>query len=322
MITVTNNCFYPFSAASAAHQYATIHRAPPIADLRLNTAGILFISLICLLFSGGTASAETTLLLPQHQPVPGGIALVPIPESLAKADQLPKAYYQNNRVMVLKAPGTNSQWVAAVGIPLSAKTGTHHLNIAGGNPAQASLEFAVKPKAYREQRITLKNKRQVNPLKQDLKRIGREKEEMVAAFREWRQTNPQFTSFIIPVQGEISSPFGLKRFFNNQPRNPHSGLDIAAPEGTPVNAPAGGIVTVTGNYFFNGNTVLINHGNGLVSMYCHMQQIDVQPGATIEQGEQIGTVGKTGRATGPHLHWSVSLNDVRVEPGLLIAESK
>lgn len=320
MLTVTNNCFYPISAASSVHQYATIHRAPPIANLRLNTAGILFLSLICLLFSGGTASAETTLLLPQHQPVPGGIALVPIPESLAKADQLPQAYYQNNRVMVLKAPGTNSQWVAAVGIPLSAPTGTHLLNITSANPAQASLEFAVKPKAYGEQRITLKNKRQVNPLKQDLERIRREKEEMVAAFREWRQTNPQFTSFIMPVQGEISSPFGLKRFFNDQPRNPHSGLDIAAPEGTPIHAPAGGTVTTTGNYFFNGNTVLINHGNGLVSMYCHMQKIDVQPGVTIEQGEQIGTVGKTGRATGPHLHWSVSLNDVRVNPSFLLVD--
>jgi len=124
--------------------------------------------------------------------------------------------------------------------------------------------------------------------------------------------------FIQPVAGPYSSPFGLKRFFNGEARAPHAGLDIAAPEGRPVQAPADGVVAQTGDYFFNGRTVLIDHGNGLVSMLCHLSEIRVQKGQQLKQGEVIGTVGKTGRATGPHLHWTVSLNDARIDPLLLL----
>ena len=133
---------------------------------------------------------------------------------------------------------------------------------------------------------------------------------------------PDSLRMALPVSGRESSPFGLRRYFNEQPRKPHSGLDIAAPEGTPVLAPAGGRVIDTGEYFFNGNTVFLDHGQGLVTMYCHLHEIRVEAGQTVQEGETLGTVGRTGRATGPHLHWGVSLNDARVDPRLFLREEQ
>jgi len=299
------------------HDTQTTARSGTSSPPRWLTA--LLLITLGLLFSNAQLQADTTAL-PQHQPVPGGISRVPVPDHLVSADTAPRAYYQDRRVMVIPATTGKNHWQAVVGIPLAATPGNHQLTIDNGGSKATQLPFSVTAKTYREQRITLKNKRQVNPLAQDLKRIRREKKEMVSAFRQWQPADARFTPFILPVEGEISSPFGLQRFFNDQPRAPHSGLDIAAPEGTPIHAPAAGTVTATGHYFFNGNTVLINHGNGLVSMYCHLQQIDVEPGDRLTQGEPIGTVGKTGRVTGAHLHWSVSLNDARVDPGLLMGK--
>ena len=122
----------------------------------------------------------------------------------------------------------------------------------------------------------------------------------------------------MPIRGEFSSPFGLKRFFNGEARDPHSGLDIAAAEGKTVYAPADGMVAQTGDYFFNGQTVMIDHGQGVISMLCHLSKINVIIGQTLKRGDAIGKVGHTGRATGPHLHWGLSINNARVNPLLVI----
>ena len=124
-----------------------------------------------------------------------------------------------------------------------------------------------------------------------------------------------------PVEGRYSSPFGLRRFFNEQARKPHSGLDIVANEGTPVRAAADGVVINTGNYFFNGNTVFIDHGQGLITMYCHLNRIDVSDGQQVKRGDLIGGVGSTGRVTGAHLHWSVLLNGTLVNPELFLSKT-
>lgn len=256
--------------------------------------------------------------LPEESRVPGGIALIPL-EGL-NTQQAPSAWYKGNRVMVIPSDDTRfadqSPWLAVVGIPLSAKPAKEQLMKADGQ----RFPFSIQDKAYREQRLTVTNKRHVNPNKQDLARYKREKDEMVAAFKSWSTPTLDSLEFVLPSQGRFSSPFGLKRFFNDQPRNPHSGLDIAGGQGGAINAPAPGIVVAVGDYFFNGKTVIVDHGFGLTTLYCHMSRIDVAIGDQLSTGDSIGTIGKTGRVTGPHLHWTVSLNNTRVDPLLFVRE--
>nr|WP_246480631.1 peptidoglycan DD-metalloendopeptidase family protein [Motiliproteus sediminis] len=254
------------------------------------------------------ASADIARL-PTASPVPGGVALVPVPTSQASLKGRP--------VMVVSAKGTryaeHAPWLAVVGIDLSTEPGTLALNA-----GTQTISFEVKDKQYREQRLTIKNKRHVNPEKRDMERIGRERKEMLTALGNWRDDNAPVTRFELPARGPFSSPFGLKRFFNDQPRAPHSGLDIAAPKGAPITAPAPGVVTAAGDYFFNGRNVVLDHGHGLVTMYSHLDRIDVSVGDRVKTGDSLGTIGNSGRVTGPHLHWTVSLNNVRVDPMLFI----
>lgn len=248
------------------------------------------------------------IVLPRHLPVPGGVALVPVQSS-----RQPVVNFKGNRVLVMPTRFEN-QWSAVVGIPLSYKPGTYHLDLDSGQ----RIDFQVNAKEYETQHLTITNRRQVNPTEEDLLRIRKESSEMNGVFLRWTDSNEPVTQFQLPLEGPVSSTFGLRRFFNEQPRNPHSGLDIAGPEGLTIKNPADGVVATTGDYFFNGNTVLIDHGYGIITMYCHMSRIDVKPGDKISQGDVIGAVGQTGRVTGPHLHWSVSINNVRVDPNLFL----
>ena len=253
-------------------------------------------------------TASHAVNLPAHYPVPGGIAVIELGTNKPPG----KVLFNKKQVLVTQS---NQKWYAVVGIPLSSKPGKHKLVIS--SPKQQIL-FSVTDKKYQTQHLEIKNKRKVNPYAKDMKRILSEKKIIGAALKSWTAIQNISLQFDLPVEGRFSSPFGLKRYFNGQARRPHSGLDIAAPQGTPIQAAASGTVIETGNYFFNGNTIFIDHGQGLVTMYCHLHKIDVAVGQQVTRGELIGEVGKTGRVTGAHLHWSVSLNHAMVDPMLFL----
>ncbi|MDF3864794.1 peptidoglycan DD-metalloendopeptidase family protein [Pseudomonas denitrificans (nom. rej.)] len=270
--------------------------------------------LIAALFSL-TAHAEGFISRTLNKPVPGGVAVVQLGQDAA----VPTATYQGKPVLVVREEGRD--WIAIVGIPLTTKAGSQQIVVKQAG-ASRNLGFSVGSKHYKEQRITLKNTRQVNPLPEDLKRINRELAEQTAAYRSFSPGTPSNLVLDKPVNGPLSSPFGLRRFFNGEERNPHSGLDFAVPAGTPIKSPAAGKVILIGNYFFNGNTVFVDHGQGFISMFCHMSKIDVKVGDAVPRGGVVGRVGATGRATGPHMHWNVSLNDARVDPAIFIGAFK
>jgi murein DD-endopeptidase MepM/ murein hydrolase activator NlpD len=260
--------------------------------------------------------AGRALELPRESRVPGGIAIL----DLGTSDELPgSVVFNGHGAPVLK---NGASWVAVVGIPLDTAPGKHAATLQPSRGETRKLEFTVTDKRYEEQRLKVTNQRHVEPSKEDLQRIERERKRIDAALGNFAADRvPQFV-LQAPVDGRRSSSFGLRRFFNDQPRNPHTGMDIAAPTGTPILSPAPGVVTDTGDYFFNGNTVFVDHGQGVVTMYCHLSRIDVKPGDEVATGTPLGLVGATGRVTGPHLHWGVAVNRAMVDPALFLAEER
>lgn len=274
----------------------------------------LIVVLLILTSLNGRLMAATESTLPDSLVVPGGIAHILLP---IDSTTPPAAYLGEQRLLVKSTQGTRYQqqapWLALVGISLDTATGPQHIHV-----GKQSFAFVVTDKAYREQRLVIKDKRKVNPQKLDMERINTEKARMLGALASWSEPATTVTRFQRPAPGPFSSPFGLRRFFNDQPRKPHSGLDIAAAKGTPILAPAPGVILDAGDYFFNGRNLILDHGRGLISMYSHLDRIDVSVGDQINTGDLLGSVGSSGRATGPHLHWSVSLNNARVDPMLFL----
>lgn len=272
----------------------------------MNKISLLFFTF----FLSSVSSWANTL--PDSLAVPGGIVKIPVAEINQAA---PKVFFYDKRVLVT---ANESHWLAIVGIPLSAKAGEHKITIKSKNGSHQQI-FNIDDKDYPAQHITIKKKRMVTGFtEQDLKKINADKIAMDKAKKTWTEQNID-ADFIAPVDGRLSSLFGLKRFFNNIPKRPHNGLDIATPTGAPILAPASGKVINTGNYYFNGNTVFLDHGQGLLTAYLHLNEISVKAGQIVKQGETLGTVGETGRVTGPHLHWIVYLNKVAVDPALFIS---
>jgi len=245
---------------------------------------------------------------PEHSPWPGGIAIL----DLGTAEQgRPGARFKDRPVLVFS---DGERWYASVGLPLNMETGNATLLLDDGR----RVVFEVQPHEYLEQRITIANQSYVDPDQQQLDRIFSERKIIDAALGNFRQQSLNDVSLAVPVPGPHSSSFGKRRFFNDQPRSPHSGMDIAANEGVAINTPRDGIVTATGDYFFNGNTVIIDHGQGFVTMYCHLSKIQVAEGDELSTGDKLGEVGATGRVTGAHLHFGVYLNATAVDPAIVL----
>lgn len=251
-------------------------------------------------------AAASALALPRNAPVPGGVAVVPLEE---RGDTPPRALLGETPLAVVREDG---RWYALVGIPLDTTPGGLQISVGNRN-----LSIEVRPKDYPTQRLSIRNQRQVEPNEEDLARIEREAAVTDRIKHHYADSEPQ-TDFVLPANGRLSSRFGLRRIFNGLPRNPHAGLDVAVGLGAPIRAPAVGTVVDTGNYFFNGNTVFIDHGRGLVTAYMHLSRIDVKPGQTVKAGDLLGGAGATGRVTGPHLHWAVFLNGTPVDPELFL----
>lgn len=251
--------------------------------------------------------------LPRASAVPGGVLLVDIGPAETGA-AAPVVTFDGWRTMVVSSDG---RWTAVVGVPLTQAAGTAHVEVTAADGERHDIAMDIRAKHYATQRLKVKPG-QVDLSKEDLARTDAERARLRAALATFSPQPPATLELRAPVPGPRSSSFGLRRVFNGQPRNPHTGMDIAAPTGTPVIAPADGRVIDTGDYFFNGNTILIDHGQGLVTMYCHLSAIDVAMGQAVKAGEPIGKVGATGRVTGPHLHWGVTLNRTSVDPALFL----
>ncbi|MBS0212681.1 MAG: M23 family metallopeptidase [Proteobacteria bacterium] len=199
------------------------------------------------------------------------------------------------------------------------QTGTLTLNLTLPDGEVRKLDVAITPRSFRVESITGVPEKTVKPPPEIAARIEREQAQ-VNAVRTRDDDREDFEQrFIWPVQGRISGLFGSQRIYNGTPGAAHSGVDIAAPQGTPIHAPAGGIVTFAEpDLYLTGGTVLIDHGHGVSSNFLHMSRIDVKVGERVAQGQVIGLVGKTGRATGPHMHWGMNWFDVRIDPQALL----
>lgn len=257
------------------------------------------------------APAPLLSVWPDASQVPGGIALLP----LGPAAQRPVAHAGDVPLLVL---GDALEWTALVGIALASAPGYASISVQTA-AGQREVAYAVGPKQYREQRLKVAP-RTVDLSPADQARYERERAHQATVMATFSEPLPDasWLRMRAPVPGPRSSSFGLRRVFNGQPRNPHSGMDIAAATGTSIKAPLAGRVLDTGDYFFNGQTVWLDHGGGLLSMVCHLSKIDVQPGDMLQTGDHLGAVGATGRVTGPHLHWGVMLNRTMIDPALFL----
>ena len=242
---------------------------------------------------------------------PGRVAQV----RLGPADPPPQAYLDGRRLMVRREGG---EWVALAGIPLSAKArSTVPLELYYGGGRREVRRLPIVAWKYQTQRLSVPADQADLPPEQ-FERYQKERVHFAQVLSTFSEAGPADLGLLQPVPGHRSGSFGLRRIINGMPRSPHSGLDIAAPDGTPVAAAAAGRVVDVGEYLFLGRTIVLDHGQGLLTLYAHLSAIDTAAGETVAAGASIGKVGATGRATGPHLHFSVYLNATSVDPAIFL----
>lgn len=261
-----------------------------------------------------TALAVTTRM---RAPTPGEVVRLDIHSGI-DLERLGVSVPWHPVIAFRTGPGA---WRALVGIDLDVPPGEYEARLdgttAGGEHVFGSQTIHVEAKEFPTRNLRVAP-RFVTPPPGAEARIERERMLLGRLFRvnapEPRWTEP----FVVPIAGAVVSGFGVRSVFNNEPRAPHGGADFASPEGTPVVAPDAGDVVLVQNLYFTGNTVVIDHGVGLQSLFAHLSRMDVHEGDVVTRGQIVGAVGATGRATGPHLHWTVRLNGARVDPLSLV----
>jgi murein DD-endopeptidase MepM/ murein hydrolase activator NlpD len=248
---------------------------------------------------------------PRALTVPGGVARI----KLGKSEEPPQVRIAGERVLVVRE---GVEWVALVGLSLGLKAGTKALiEVQPAAGRTRTMSIVIGYKEYAAQHLNVPTGQvELSPV--DLARYDRERIHLAEVLHTFSPEPPLTTAMIAPVPGPRSSSFGLRRFFNGASRSPHTGMDIAVPVGTDVLAAATGTILDTDEYFFSGNQVIIDHGQGLLTLYAHLSEFGASPGEVVKAGKPIAKSGATGRVTGPHLHFSVYLNTVPVDPALFL----
>jgi murein DD-endopeptidase MepM/ murein hydrolase activator NlpD len=213
-------------------------------------------------------------------------------------------------------------WVALVGIPITTKPGPYRVVVraSGVGAERESAQTAIEVAAHKfETRRLEVDDRFINPPASEAARIAMEAKQLAALFTGRRPTRLWEGPFAAPVPGPSNSAFGRLSVFNGKPGSRHQGADFQAGTGTPVVSPNAGVVVLAADLYFSGNTVVLDHGEGLFSLMAHLSRMTVETGATLGKGDRLGDAGATGRVTGPHLHWAVRLRGVSVDPLSLMA---
>lgn len=247
--------------------------------------------------------------LPRHLPAPGGVAVLP----LTAGKQAPKVFFNDKAQPVVQE---NGRWYALVGIPLDTPIGSSEVRVHLGSQ-ESLLSFEIKARHYPTQNLRITDSRMVTPPPETEARIVAEQARIAELKLHFSAMTPD-TAFLLPADGRRSARFGVRRILNGEPRSPHSGLDVAVGTGTTVRTASAGTVLAVEDFYFTGGTVVIDHGQGVLTLYAHLSRIDVLAGQALKRGEAIGASGVTGRATGPHLHWVVVLGGTSVDPELFL----
>lgn len=249
---------------------------------------------------------------PKEEIVPGGIVKLYFNEE-------PTIFCDNKekRAFIQRR---EKDWMVLLPIPLDEKSKTLKLTSKTATQVQEHT-IEIAPKSYPTQHIKVRNKEYVKPSEKTLKRIGNDAK--IKKDNYLRHTPLRISSLkmIKPLDSKLRHDFGRRRVFNGVAKNPHKGIDLSGRCGDKIKAPLSGWVIVLGDLFYNGKMMIIDHGQGLITAYSHMSKIYKPSGTWIEQGDVIGEVGKTGRVSGPHLHWSVYLNNVAVNPDLFLEDA-
>ena len=279
------------------------HRAMLAAQIR-SVTNVSRLLLAALLLPLAAVAAD----IPSE--APGRVARI----ALGAASPPPQAYLDGRRLMVRRE---NGEWVALAGIPLSATAGsTLRVEVVRDGKRQ-SRQVKVVAKKYPTQHLSVPADQATLPPEQ-VARYEAQREHFATMLRGFTDADLESLEMLQPVEGRRSPTFGFRRIINGMARSPHGGMDIAAPEGTPVVAAIAGQVVDTGEYLFLGNTITLDHGQGLLTLYAHLSAIDVALGDRVAAGAKIGAVGTTGRVTGPHVHFSVYLNGTAVDPAIFL----